>query len=484
MGTSSLKQNKLLWVLIILAFVGIGIHFVTMMFSRMAYDDYCIAYNAEKYGAIGNTVFFYYTWTGPFTNVFIRSLLVDIFDIQIYSLFPIVLYVLWACLTYWSFLPVLRLLGFHKISLVALTITTFAIFMFMTTIPSQEGLYWYTVLVPYLLPTLCLTGYFGVMLRIKTPASMQLIAVASFVYGFLVAGLSESHTTFQITFSALAWLVVWFSPNIPNRRLWLWSLGALCVGSGFSFIITLVGPGLAIRQQYRVAPINLSESIVSTTFLTLKLLFAQYNIGTFLIIMLVSGWLFRYLNEGQQRIALSNALKILGISLIGHAICVFATCFPVIIGSGGVAPRVLLLMHWLYLLLAVFWGYILSRLLVRIKVRPATANTITLVLAVSLIGMFARAGVSTFIKVIDIPFYQQNAEEWDTRHLALLQAVANGAKAIDAPLSTYLLGDRVWGGDVPPDSPDYEWVTACITEYYRLESLELKADIDELQIIR
>jgi hypothetical protein len=484
MGISSLKQYKLLWSLIFLAFIGIGVHLATTIFSRMALDDYCMAASAEQYGAVGNTVLYYYSWTGPFTNVFIRSLLVNIFDTQIYWLFPIVLYVSWFCLTYWCLLPLLRSLGFQKISIVALTITTFSTLMFMTTVPSQDGLYWYSVMVPYLLSGVCLTVYFGVMLRIKNLLSVPLIAVASFTVGFLVAGFSESHTTFQITLSMLLWLVVWFSPALPNRRMWLWGLGALCVGSGFSLIITLMGPGLAIRQQFRPVPIVWSESFLLTISKTLELIFAPYFIGIFLAIVLVSVWLFRYLNEGQQPIALASALKILGISLLGFAMCVFATCFPIILGSAGVPPRAVLLLHWVYLLLAMFWGYILSRVLVKIKVTSSTANTITLVLAVSLLGMFAKVGGNSLIKAVDLPLYQQNAEEWDTRHVELHQAVANGAKVIDAPLSTQVFGGRIWGGDLPPDSIDYGWVTACMTRFYQLELLTLNTDSDELRVIR
>jgi hypothetical protein len=207
-------------------------------------DDYFIAFQAKKLGALGATKWWYFNWSGRYSFLFLQSLISSFNSwVTLYKAFPVALFLAgFGCLYY--FVRAFFGRGFSKTTSFILSAVLYA-FLISLTPDVATGFYWLTASIQYsgalFTSLLIFSLYINFTVAKKSLTRTAYALLIAFLIAFL-AGLNEA--------SAL-WLVATFGfinglHIVEFKRPRKWALAFLTIGIAFC-LVSFLSPGTRAR---------------------------------------------------------------------------------------------------------------------------------------------------------------------------------------------------------------------------------------------
>lgn len=462
----------------LLSYIGMG------AFSRMMADDFCTAYTAN---ALGNpfaaTRQWYDTWSGLYTNFFIKSAIAPLepfIHVFLTGLFIIGIFaVLWRVMR--------DVLNWHSIAhagWIAFLLSGLLTFGLVDGAVSRQPIFWAGALIPYSLALIPLVGALGLAFRLifAPPASRAAQIAMTVLFAaltFLIAGFSEVYAVYEGALWGLLLIVGTFTLAKERRgRLWgVMLLGGIVTLIGL--VIILAAPGNEIRraaqEQTRLitSPVDLILSVFDFS-LSIFILEPYGIVHYFLAFFGAFGiWMWAVPQETAALPAPRRLGRAILISFLAAFALVMVAVAAPMYGAGVVTTRTLMPVRFTQLVLFSLWGYWTA-------VGLSRANTLRWLRHRASYRLAKWAILATFVIIPVIVLarhisligdFATYAREWDARHIQIQEARAQGETSVtidqlDYNLEEYLTLDSLAKASTPNDA---QWVYDCAASYYGVE---------------
>lgn len=464
-------QNLRFWKIFALLFpagILIGLYAYIGSFSRLMGDDYCLLYNADRFGVFRSIWYWYLNWHGGFSASFTDSLLVIFGEKGMWLFVPASL-LLWLGTTSFSFGMVLQnsLDRRYKI-FTSLALGSVLIVVVLLWSPDiQQSLFWWAGLRKYVFPLVVASLYPGIYVwfiqKNRPKRETILWSVFSFIILFFVGGFSETFTTGQVAllFFVVSLRLVTNKLNFRDNSFTFLFSGLL--GAVTALLIMAIAPGNSVRQGFFPPPpaLFMLLKIASTSYID----FLMYIPKSLIISAAFVGAILGAINLGMD----TNheeppKLWSICVILIAGLVIPLASFLPFayvasepLVGRAMINPAYLFAAIFLYA--AVQAGKWLTS-----KIKPVTRPRVFLGLT---IVTFALITVSVW--KYGQEFYYlgrapiEYAEQWERSHEAIIHAKQAGDEIITIPVA------HNWAGVLGPnDNPKY-YVNQCMSRYYGIQ---------------
>jgi hypothetical protein len=460
----------------LLSYIGLG------LFSRMMADDFCTAAIGSGLNPFEATQQWYLTWSGLYTNFFIKSaiaplepfihpFLTGIFILGIFG-------ILWCVIR-----DVLRWQNVTHAGWAAVLLSGALTFGVVDGAVSRQPIFWAGALIPYALPLILLVGALGLAFRLifTTPSLIAQIVmtVGLALLAFFIAGFSEVYAVYEGALWGLLLLagtfVLW---QQKDKRVRLWGvMGLAIIVTIIGLVIVLKSPGNEIRRAAQDQalilnnPIELGTAILqfAVSIFTVE----SYGLVHFFLIFFASLALWLTL-PGDQDLASfpapRNLIWAFVLSFLGAFALVIVAVTPPMYGAGLVSARTLMAVRFTQLSLFALWGYWTAVGLSRANLMPRLRRSVTYrwVKTAMIITFLAIPGMVLLRHAALVSDFATYAREWDARHTSLIAARDHGdvdivVAPLDYNLEDYLVLDRMEKGGTLADT---QWVYGCVTNYY------------------
>ena len=220
-------------------------------FSRMIADDYCRIEAGLAHEPLQNVAYWRGKWTGSYSNYFLHAVFAPL-DWQITRVMPAATSAIWLIGLLWLLWRAFGAWGWRRHRLVsALVCASLLLAAGLDALYSRQTFFHYTAHLAYAAPLALFTLYAAavqeLIIRLRRGRSQALAAVASLVFCFLNAGLSEMYLATQLAlllvFICAAFVVV----EQGRRRVALLLLGAGLLGTVAGGVAQLAAPGVSMR---------------------------------------------------------------------------------------------------------------------------------------------------------------------------------------------------------------------------------------------
>lgn len=247
-------------------------------FSRMMSDDYCTMAIGQQYGVWEGTAYWLSTWTGSYTNFFIKSGIAPLDTFAPTAAIWLTL-IVWFVAIFIFLWQLSKYAGTIENRVFWITIiTTTLIFGTVNALYSLQSYYWFAANIPYTLPLGLLTLYGGLVIRLARVQTWHRGAWVGLVISgaicLIIAGASEIILAFQVAFLVLicGMILLFITPPYRNRYLAIVGFGTMLTLS--SFIMQILSPG--IQNRLTTEGNNIDRQLTSINEIvpeTLKLTF-------------------------------------------------------------------------------------------------------------------------------------------------------------------------------------------------------------------
>jgi hypothetical protein len=461
----------------LLSYIGMG------AFSRMMADDFCTAYTAN---ALGNPFAaarqWYDTWSGLYTNFFIKSLIAP-FEPFIH-LFLTGLFILGIFAILWLVLrDVLRWYTLPHAGWIAFLLSGLLTFGLVDGAVSRQPIFWAGALIPYSLALLPLIGALGLAFRlIFVPLSRStqiLMTIVFAVLVFLIAGFSEVYAVYEGALWGLLLIIGTFAlPKEHRTRLWTVMLVGV-VMTAIGLVIILAAPGNEIRraaqEQTRLITSLIDLTLKTFDFSLSIFILEPYGIVHFFLAFFgtLGVWLWTIPKDGVSLPAPQRLGRAFFISFLAAFALVMVAVAAPMYGAGIVTSRTLMPVRFTQILLFGLWGYWAAAGLTRTHAvkRLQTRRAYRLV-KWEILAAFVIIPAIVLVRHISlIGDFSTYARQWDARHAQILEARERGETQVtiaqlDYNLEEYLTLDGLAKASTPADA---KWVYDCATSYYGVE---------------
>jgi hypothetical protein len=455
---------------IILA-VPIVLHAYLGSFSRLLGDDYCSAYQANRFGILRAVWYWYLNWSGRYS----ASALDSLFGILGPGIMPlatpaaICLWLLAIGFALYKWLPE-REGKLWKVSALAAG----AVFLTLNFSPYiQQSLYWGQGMRAIIPPLILGTAYIGVFIlaREKQPQN-RLARVLWYLFSFfsmlIVGGFSETTGVLQFAALTIGLLILILSRRqIYGFEVLFLSSGLL--GTMLAVAIVVLAPGNAFRAAYFPPPPNMA-GIISISFRSLL----AYLAGLFSSKEAILGFtgilgtsFMTGLNYPEKAMKPSEMLLVIlaGVLLV-------AVCFPPAAYGMSDAPpgRTLLIPTYVLALLTSAAGFLLGSYGAKNKIFENTFVTISIQSIVVILLLVSSAFTSRGL-LSSRQAYIEFARSWDKTHQTLLRI----NKEVEPVIVPAVIDD--WSGVLRmADNPRF-YVNQCVSDYYGFKTVIATDDL-------
>ncbi len=454
-------------------------HIYNGHFSRFIADDYCTTAIGLQYGVIGGMMHWYNTWTGLYTNFFIKSLIAPLGP-SFATVLPAIIILSWLLATYWVIAQICALLRLRQPGIGAVILSLLIVYATIAGAPALiQSIYWLGAVIPYTGPLILLTLFVGLFIHTLTHLPEDRLPIGSIIAGFiitfLVGGLSEIYMAFQIAALVIAAFLSWIFLPPRLKRPALSMLMVSLVGAVIALVIVLTAPGSLVRQSRFPDRAPLSEIAVnilaySTAFIGSALAyFAPFALLTTLAISAIMAFRLRP-GELPFRLYPARVRLLLGASLALACILVTATIAPGVYAVSGPPPgRVYILSNFVLVLTAAFWGCLIGFTLRKSTSQSQQSGQNILIAAIFVLILVLGPGASVWRSVMLAPKLSVYASEWDEQERQIrLQAAEGSQDVVVKPLSVDL--PQLIGLDtIGPDAT--LGANPCAADYYGIQTL-------------
>jgi len=455
-------------------------------FSRIINDDYCILVVGNELSAWEGLIYWYNSWTGRYSEVFVKSLVAPL-ELNLIQVLPALFVITFGASLAFALDQICHVLQLQANRLFVFASTCMILFALLNSVPNVQLLYWFSAIIPYSLPLISLTLMTGLLLWSTREANARhhqiLLMMILPILAFITSGFTEVTATFQLSY----WVIVAFGVFIflPNHRRQLLPLiSTLIIASIIALIFIVIAPGNEIRQnrvfeiQERTEQFSLVD-IISTTFnTTLTYYTFTYNIAhnLYVLFLTVVGIIAWIPSERIQKLPrLRYPLRwAIGLFIVITTL-IASTIVPIVYARGEVVMRILLLARYLQLLLGIGLGIVISIYLVQnnilapIRRRPIYRITTYAILSMGIylpiVGIIFHGGLYTRFSTYAI--------EWDARHQLIIDTVAQNETRFEVPLLSYYMDEDFLLGNIETDG--YAFNT-CQLDLYGAESITVVDD--------
>lgn len=459
--------------LILVLALPLLMHIYNGHFSRFMADDYCTTMIGLKYGAIGGALHWYNTWSGLYTNFFIKSLIAPLGP-GFAAVLPALIILSWLAATYWTTSQICALLRLQQPRITALLMSLLIVYAAIDGAPALiQSVYWLGAVIPYTGPLILLTLYIGLFIYTLTHLPEGRLPVISitvcFIITLLIGGLSEIYMTFQTAALVIAIILSWVFLPPHLKRPALSILIVSLTGAVIALIVVIAAPGTAVRQSRFEERLSLPELIVqivgySSAFIASALAyFAPFALLTTLSLSAISMFRTRPI-ELSFRLYPGRVRWLLGGSLALACILVTAAIAPGVYAVSGPPPgRVYILTNFILVLTAAFWGCLIGFTLRAAHRRNA------LVIAAAAFILVLGPGASIWRSANLASKLSVYAAEWDEQDRQIRVQAAEGSEdVVVKPLSVdlpQLIGLDTIGSDALLGA------NPCAAAYYGVQTL-------------
>lgn len=467
-----------------LLLVLVGVCFVTAIVSyalisptmRMIADDFCLTYDIQSSGVLGNVVKQYTLWSGHYTDVFLKGVAYETLGLSAHMVMPLVLYGIWWAGSVALLALLARWLGWQHPSTLGALLGTFYVFMVLHTIPTRSVIYWLNAIMPYVAPIAgftVLTAFW--LVAISQPKRLWVKALLLGVGMFVLGGMHVMFIPLALgTWIAVLLLGVRLLPA-AYRLACRWTTGGAVAGTLVAAFISFSAPGN--WRRFSATTDSNTGGLGELLLLALESVF-KFWLNPFVLVNLVlfvgisAGVvvLWYQLGMGDRDASLARWLRryrwqvsaVMGVWVLGYA--GVAVAFPAL-GSGDVSLRVLLYARAAQLAAALALGIVWGISLVD---AASTPKRIYAVLAFVVLAAFVLSAYRVVDNVRLLPDHRVWAAAWDARHEALLALSEAGTQRAEVALFPKLL-PKFLG----PSTDDMltEWTRSCMQRFYGIAEL-------------
>ncbi len=470
-------KTRLGWVLAVVFALAVLSFGYVGLFSRMMADDYCTARDGLLYGALGNALHNFNTWSGALVNFALKGALAPaqpaFHSVQTLLLIGLLAAGVWALGA-----QVARWLGVRLPRLWWGVLLFFSVFLLLYSVPQPRVLYWFSVITAYAYPVPFLfvqaVWWLWAMRTPSRPRSVAAACVYSAVISWAIATSAETIATALVPVYVLGGAWTWW--RLPaRRRVVLLLVGASMVGLVLGLAIVLASPGNAVRQamteqQFGHTPPDLLTLIWATVDISIQYVLLPQGLGYMLYGLLATVALLNLAPLPLDKLPLSSRPRLdtlLGLGLV--ALVILATTAPSVYGTGIASPHIYYFPRVAQMAYAVYLGYVAAVLLARAGFPSAYLRR----RSVYRVTRLAVGGMLLFVPLWTAGYNAwlgeqaaQYAEDWDARHAYLLEQTAQGVTmGLVMPDYRFSLAEYILVAEV--SSRDGENVaTRCFRRYY------------------
>lgn len=451
-------------------------HIYNGHFSRFMADDYCTSAIGLKYGVIGGMMHWYNTWSGLYTNFFIKSLIAPLGP-GFAAVLPAIIILSWLLATYWMTSQICALLRLRQPRIVAMILALLIVYATIDGAPAMiQSVYWLGAVIPYTGPLILLTLFIGLFIHTLTHLPEGRLPIGTMVAGFiittLIGGLSEIYVAFQVAALAIAAVLTWILLPPRLKRPALSILIVSLIGASIALVLVVSAPGTAVRQSRFDDRLPIPELIAQTIGYSLAFAasalayFAPFALLTTLGTSAILTLRLRPV-ELPFRLYPARVRLLLGASLALSGILVTATIAPGVYAVSGPPPgRVYILPNFVLVLTSAFWGCLIGLTLRK----SAFQNRRNILAALISVLIFAMGPAASFWQSVTLaPKLSVYAAEWDEQERQIRLQAAEGSEDVAVkPLSVdlpQLIGLDTIGSDAT------QGANRCAAEYYGLQTL-------------
>ena len=451
--------------------IPIILHAYLGSFSRLLGDDYCSAYQANRFGIVRAVWYWYLNWSGRYSASALDSLfgILGPGVIPLVTPFVISLWLVAIGFALYKLLPEIEgklwMVGALAASILFLTLN-FSPYI-------EQSLYWGQGMRAIIPPLILVTAYVGVFVlaREKGPQNnlhRALWYLLSFFAMLVVGGFSETTSVLQLT-AFLIGLIVLLMLHRPLYDFDFLFLLFGFLGSGLALAVIVLAPGNAFRAAFFPPPPNL-VGIISISYSSIVAFFTYLFSSTAAVVGLVGVLTASFIIGLKYPEKASKPSQLLLVILSG--LLLIASCFPPAAYGISDAPpgRTLLIPTYVLALLVIAVGFMLGNDQARNRIfadkyiaASVKLIAMTLLLVSSLIT--SRALLSSRQAYIDF------ANSWDRTHLMLLEINKN----VENVVVPAVVDD--WSGVLRmADNPRF-YVNQCVSDYYGFKTVIATNDL-------
>jgi hypothetical protein len=446
-------------------------------FSRYIADDYCLAGRVLAEGFFGSMLWWYNNWSGRFAYwIFIA--VSGATDPRLAAILPALILILWFIGLVWVVYEMGLAMRVRQPLYGAFLLAAVILFATLEGAPSMlQSLYWLGSTIPYTLPLIPFTFYFGLFLftlRRKPTGGRPSLAVmvVMALITFFAGGLCEVHAAFQFTALGMVGAAIYRYAPKDVRRTAFPMLAVGMVSSLLALVIIAVAPGNAIRQLQFTHQFSAPELVVRTVLYSagyMVLALGRFSPLALFLTVVISAGVVYYAQPITVELTRKRNRELTGLSLVSVWILTMASLVLPLYGL-GMAPssRVYLTPQFALVWTAALWGALIG---VGLRSQFAPWQK-ALGLAALVVLLLAGPLASAWQGLTQIPDFQTFAAEWDQRDRDLRAAVARGERRIETRMLTVDIGARA-GLDTMVRNPQ-DWVNGCAAMYYGLEAISAR----------
>lgn len=445
-----LNLSTLLISLVVFAYLG--------YYSRFIADDYCLLADSKHFSLWEALRWRYLNTSDRWTNFIFFNIFYAISGMKGMRFFPAFLIFSFVG----GIITWLYQIRKRKLSMLEIILALYFVFYVIWQSPQRfQTLYWYASASTHFTPIATMPFLFAFLIWLKRhyakiPRWMHALNVLSF---FLLGGFSEPPTAMLITAFTLSLMVTFLDRRLARwRALLFWPL----VGLGLAMFLMILAPANSLRMEapppldlflYRLT--RFPSDFILDSLRIQPIPSALSFLGTALLILALHRELFSVALT--YRKALFIALLVLTIMYL----LIAASFAPSIYGQSYPVARARFTARVILTLTLMIEGAIFGMLLQKIQYLQKSLLPLFLLLLLAFYPL--RASLKVWKS--ELPQYQQRAVAWDTRHMHILEQIAEGKKDI--------IVEQLSGFEQVKelDSNSRHWINRCASTYYGVDTI-------------
>lgn len=457
------KQRTTLYLLLLLAGMGLASYAYLGNFTRMLADDFCSLYFSERLGLMRSIWYWYLNWSGRYTAfamdwLILKSLLGPY---NLHYIVPVSLLAWLACGAAAIYLALRKMgeLAFLR-SLALAGIFLVTVLNLSPNVP--QSLFWWNGMRSYALPLVVLSAYMPIYQFALANHKVRLIWKCGlfFLLFLLSGGMGETVAVAQLVFILflICLHIFKFLEHTGHELPILYSslTGAVC-----SIIVVILAPGNAIRQTYLPpAPDVITLASISlqayTAFIG-DILREPAKVTGLLGAALATLWI-----GGQYGSGSSIRTKLVLAYILGGLAISFACFPPGVYGYSEPPPTRTMIIPLFFLVGGMLCAVFLAgRILAERDGTTWLRSNLPVVLSLLTLG-FSVTVTALGLYNARQP-YIEFAEKWDVVDAQIRQAQTAQLESVTIPAM-----DNWAGLERPNDNAKY-WPTVCYSVYYDIQ---------------
>ncbi len=461
------------WGLVAAFLLPLVIYAFNGQYTRLLADDYCFVARVRDDGLWGSLVWYHYNWQATFATSLIQGIVGSLGVGAARVLPALLLGGLWAALV-WLLHEVCLWLRLRRPAFVALLLGSASTYSVLDALPNLiQGLYWTSGAASYVTPTIFITLFLALLLRVARLHAPGSTDWRGFIAGVLLmgftAGFGANIATLQIGLFGLLGLLVWFFAP-AQRRVVLPLLASALLATALVLLFQTFAPGTAVRMARQPEALPLAQVLTDT--LVYSFSFIAAGIGLFGLAASIGVFLLAGVLGYTQLAEPSAFIRrrwrwLLLLSFVMLYLLIVATTGPIVYATTeGLPARAFTPPQLATTLTVALWGFVMGA-----NLRSSSATPRLSPLLWALIAVLLAAGplLSSVQALGDtLPQMRSFASEWDARNAALLEQVAQGERnPVVAPFSV-VLELQAW--IEPPGTDPRRGQNICAARYYQVES--------------